>query len=177
MSKDIECNVFLIGFMGVGKSTIARFLQKELGFPLVEMDERIVQEQGMSINEIFEKYGEEHFRDIESQLVVDLGNQSASIVSCGGGVVLRPENVQNMKQSGKIVFLKATPQTIYERVKNSTDRPILNGHMNIEYISELMEKRRKRYEEAADITILTDGKTRDEVCREIIGKLRDTNEV
>ena len=177
MSKGINCNIFLIGFMGAGKSTIARTLQRELGFPLVEMDERIVQEQGMSINDIFAQYGEAHFREIESQLVVDLGKQEPSIVSCGGGVVVRPENTQNMKKSGRIVLLKASPETIFERVKNSTDRPILNGHMNVEYIAELMEKRRVRYEEAADITIQTDGKTREQICEEIIGKLRDTNEV
>lgn len=177
MSRGINCNIFLIGFMGAGKSTIARTLQRELGFPLVEMDERIVQEQGMSINDIFAQYGEAHFRDIESQLVVDLGKQEPSIVSCGGGVVVRPENTQNMKKSGRIVLLKASPETIFERVKNSTDRPILNGHMNVEYIAELMEKRRALYEEAADITIQTDGKTREQICEEIIGKLRDTNEV
>ena len=177
MSKVINCNIFLIGFMGAGKSTIARTLQRELGFPLVEMDERIVQEQGMSINDIFAQYGEAHFREIESQLVVDLGKQEPSIVSCGGGVVVRPENTQNMKKSGRIVLLKASPETIFERVKNSTDRPILNGHMNVEYIAELMEKRRALYEEAADITIQTDGKTREQICEEIIGKLRDTNEV
>lgn len=177
MSKGINGNIFLIGFMGAGKSTIARTLQRELGFPLVEMDERIVQEQGMSINDIFAQYGEAHFREIESQLVVDLGKQEPSIVSCGGGVVVRPENTQNMKKSGRIVLLKASPETIFERVKNSTDRPILNGHMNVEYIAELMEKRRALYEEAADITIQTDGKTREQICEEIIGKLRDTNEV
>lgn len=177
MSKEINRNIFLIGFMGAGKSTIAKALQRELGFPLVEMDERIVQEQGMSINEIFAQHGEAHFRDIESQLVVDIGEQEPSIVSCGGGVVVRPENTQNMKKSGRIVFLKATPQTIYERVKNSKDRPILNGHMNVEYIAQLMEKRRALYEEAADITIQTDGKTREQICEEIIGKLRNTNEV
>lgn len=177
MSKGINCNIFLIGFMGAGKSTIARTLQRELGFPLVEMDERIVQEQGMSINDIFAQYGEAHFRDIESQLVVDLGKQEPSVVSCGGGVVVRPENTQNMKKSGRIVLLKASPETIFERVRNSTDRPILNGHMNVEYIAELMEKRRALYEEAADITIQTDGKTREQICEEIIGKLRDTNEV
>lgn len=176
MRKNIH-NIFLIGFMGAGKSTIAKALQRELGFPLVEMDERIVQEQGMSINDIFAQYGESRFRDIESQLVVDLGEQEPSIISCGGGVVVRPQNTQNMKKSGKIVFLTATPETIYERVKNSTDRPILNGHMNVEYIAELMEKRRALYEAAADITIQTDGKTREQICEEIIGKLRNTNEV
>ena len=165
MSEDISRSIFLIGFMGAGKSTIARALQRELGFPLIEMDERIVKEQGMSINDIFAQYGEDHFRDIESQLIVDIGKEEPSIVSCGGGVVVRPQNTQNMKEIGRIVFLKATPETIYERVKNSTDRPILNGHMNVEYIAELMEKRRALYEAAADITIQTDGKTRSRSVR------------
>ena len=92
-------------------------------------------------------------------------------------MVVRPQNTQNMKEIGRIVFLKATPETIYERVKNSTDRPILNGHMNVEYIAELMEKRRALYEAAADITIQTDGKMREQICEEIIGKMRNTNEV
>lgn len=177
MSEGIGRSIFLIGFMGAGKSTIARALQRELGFPLIEMDERIVKEQGMSINDIFAQYGEDHFRDIESQLIVDIGKEEPSIVSCGGGVVVRPQNTQNMKEIGRIVFLKVTPETIYERVKNSTDRPILNGHMNVEYIAELMEKRRALYEAAADIMIQTDGKTREQICEEIIGKMRNTNEV
>ena len=177
MSEGISRSIFLIGFMGAGKSTFARALQRDLGFPLFEMDERIVKEQGMSINDIFAQYGEDHFRDIESQLIVDIGKEEPSIVSCGGGVVVRPQNTQNMKEIGRIVILKATPETIYERVKNSTDRPILNGHMNVEYIAELMEKRRALYEAAADITIQTDGKTREQICEEIIGKKRNTNQV
>lgn len=161
-------NIFLIGFMGAGKSTIARTLQKQLAMPLVEMDARIVQEQGMSINDIFAKYGEAHFRDVESQLILTLGKEGNTIVSCGGGVVVRPQNVEYMRKSGRIVYLKAQPETIYERVKNSTDRPILNGHMNVPYIAELMEKRRELYENAADITIQTDGKSREEIAEEII---------
>lgn len=164
-------NIFLIGFMGAGKSTIAKALCKELDMQLVEMDARIVEEQKMSINDIFAQYGEAHFRDIESQLIVTLGEEGNTIVSCGGGVVVRPENTEYMKKSGKIVFLSATPETIYERVKNSTDRPILNGHMNVEYIAELMEKRRALYEAAADIRIETDGKSRAEICKEIIDGL------
>ena len=164
-------NIFLIGFMGAGKSTIAKGLQRTLGMELVEMDARIVEEQKMSINEIFAQYGEDYFRDIESQLILDIGQEGNTIVSCGGGVVVRPQNTEYMKKSGKIVFLSATPQTIYERVKHSTDRPILNGHMNVEYIAQLMEKRRALYEAAADIRIETDGKSRDEICRDIVLKL------
>lgn len=170
MSK-LDFNVFLIGFMGAGKSTIAKKLTEELDMELVEMDQRIVEEQGMSINEIFEQKGEAGFRDIESQLVVDLGKQEASIISCGGGVVVREQNVENMKKSGKIVFLTARPETILERVKDGTDRPLLNGHMNVEYIEQLMEKRRALYEGAADIKISTDNKTVEEICKEIIEKM------
>ena len=171
MSEGIGRSIFLIGFMGAGKSTIARALQRELGFPLIEMDERIVKEQGMSINDIFAQYGEDHFRDIESQLIVDIGKEEPSIVSCGGGVVVRPQNTQNMKEIGRIVFLKATPETIYERVKNSTDRPILNGHMNVEYIAELMGQRQSKYEAAATIRVKTDGLTPDAVAQKIIENL------
>ena len=74
---------------------------------------------------------------------------------------------------GSVVFLTATPQTIYERVKNSTDRPLLNGHMNVAYISELMEVRRPKYEAAADILVATDGKTKEEIAEEIIGRLEE----
>ena len=164
-------NIFLIGFMGAGKSTIAKALCKELQMQLVEMDARIVEEQGMSINDIFAQYGEDHFRDIESQLILTLGEEGNTIVSCGGGVVVRSQNIEFMKKSGKVVFLSATPETIYERVKNSADRPILNGHMNVEYIAELMEKRRALYEAAADIKIETDGKSRSVICKEIMERL------
>ena len=162
-------NIFLIGFMGAGKSTVAKTLQEKLKMNLVEMDARIVEEQGMSINDIFAKYGEDHFRDIESRLILDIGKEGNTIVSCGGGVVVREKNIEYMKQNGKVVYLSATPETIYNRVKDSTDRPILNGHMSVEYIAELMEKRRALYEAAADITIHTDGRTTEEICEEIMG--------
>lgn len=161
-------NIFLIGFMGVGKSTIAKLLAKELEAELIEMDETIEAEAGMSINEIFERFGEPHFRDLETQLVERVAKTGGAVVSCGGGAVLRPENVDMMKRSGKIVFLSATPETIYERVKNSTNRPLLNGNMNVEYITSLMERRRVVYEDAADVVISTDGKWKSQIVEEIL---------
>lgn len=161
-------HIFLIGFMGCGKSTVARTLSTQLKIPQIEMDEQIVKEQGMPITEIFDKYGEEHFRDIETDLLRRICGQEGAIVSCGGGAVLREENIAMMKAAGRIVLLTAKPETILERVKHNNDRPVLNGHMNVEYISELMEKRRACYEVAADVVIATDGKSVEEICREIV---------
>ena len=161
-------NIFLIGFMGSGKSTIAARLSEKLGVPKVEMDELIVRERSMPITEIFEKYGEAYFRDIETELVYRLQTREGVVVSCGGGTVLRDENCKMMKASGVIVWLTAEPETILERVKHSTDRPVLNGRMNVEYIAELMERRRACYEAAADFMVSTDGKERDAICAEIL---------
>lgn len=171
--SEIERNIFLIGFMGAGKSTIARELAKELKTERVEMDQMIVEQQKMPISEIFDQFGEEYFRDIETALVKELKNKKGVVVSCGGGAVLRDENAKLMKENGMIVLLTATPETIYERVKNSTDRPILNGNMNVEYISSLMDKRKDRYLAVADYAVATDGKSVKEICAEIIAKMQE----
>ena len=160
-------NIFLIGFMGCGKSTMARLLENELSMELVEMDETIENEEKRTINEIFAADGEQYFRDLESRLIVRIADKGGMIVSCGGGAILREQNVENMKKNGMVVYLSATPETIYERVRYSTNRPLLNGNMNVEYISELMSKRVDKYEKAADITLCVDGKTKDEIVERI----------
>ena len=164
----IDFNLMLIGFMGTGKSTIAAKLKEALKVEQIEMDALIAEEAGMSIPDIFEKFGEAHFRDSETEMLRKFREKKPVVVSCGGGAVLRDENIEIMKGQEKIILLTATPETIYERVKDSNDRPVLNGNMNVAYISELMEKRRARYEMAADIVITTDGKSADEICNEIL---------
>lgn len=167
----VKEHIFLIGFMGCGKSTNARYLAKMTGVDQMEMDQKIVKDQGMAITEIFEKFGEPYFRDLETELIRSLKGADPMIVSCGGGAVLREENVALMKECGKIILLTATPEAIYDRVKHSTDRPVLNGNMNVEYIAELMEKRRPKYEAAADIVISTDMKNVREICEEILERM------
>lgn len=164
-------NIFLIGFMGAGKSTVARELKKQLEMNYVEMDQLIVEQRGMAITDIFEEYGETYFRNLESNVLIELQKRKQTIVSCGGGIVVREDNKDHMKKNGRVVFLTATPNTVYERVKNSTERPILNNNMNVEFISQLLEKRRALYEEAADITVATDGKSVSEICDEIVSEL------
>lgn len=161
-------NIFLIGFMGCGKSTMARLLAEELHMELVEMDETIEKEENRTINDIFATDGEAYFRDLESQLIVRIADRGGMIVSCGGGAILREENVANMKKNGTIVYLSATPETIYERVRHSTNRPLLNGNMNIEYISQLMSKRVDKYEKAADVILCVNKKEKNEIVRELL---------
>ncbi len=161
-------NLYLIGFMGSGKSTVAAVFQREFGMQLAEMDEMIAERAGMKIPEIFALYGETYFRNLESAMLQEIARRENQIVSCGGGAVLREGNVLRMKESGKIVLLTASPETIYERVKEDQNRPLLAGNMNVEYIAGLMAKRRAVYEAAADMEIRTDGKSAREICDEII---------
>ena len=109
--------IYLTGFMGTGKSTILNCLHQLCGLQKIEMDEQIVQEQGMSIPDIFAQKGEETFRNLETELVKRISHMDNIVVSCGGGTVMRQCNVEEMKKNGTIVLLTATPQTVYERVK------------------------------------------------------------
>lgn len=172
----LENNVFLIGFMGTGKSTIASCFGADYAMNIVEMDKAIVEKARMSIADIFAQYGEEYFRDLETTILKETGNMKNTVVSCGGGIVLRKENVNYMKQNGKIVLLTASPEEIVARVKNDNERPLLKESKDIESVNKLMEARRVKYEEAADVIIHTDGKSKEIICKELISKLQRAKE-
>ena len=163
-------NIFLIGFMGCGKSTVASYMAEQYKMEVVEMDEVIAAREGMSIPQIFEAKGEPYFRNAETKLLEELGEQQDKVVSCGGGAVLREQNVAEMKKSGLIVLLTASPETILERVKDDENRPLLQGNKNAAFIADMMEKRRPKYEAASDAIIRTDGKSAAEISREILEK-------
>ena len=163
--------IYLTGFMGTGKSTVLNCLHRTSSLQRVEMDEQIVKEEGMSISEIFQKKGEEYFRNLETELVKKISAMDNIVVSCGGGTVMRQCNVDEMKKNGTIVLLTAEPETVYERVKGH-NRPLLEKNMNPEYIKELMEARRPKYEAAADFVIKTDNRTAEEICLEINKRLK-----
>lgn len=169
-------NIVVIGFMGSGKSTISDYLSAMFAMETVEMDQIIAIREGMSIPDIFDVYGEEYFRNLETNLLIEMQSKSNVVISCGGGVPMRERNVVEMKKNGRVVLLTAKPETIYDRVKNSHDRPLLENNKNIPYIAELMEKRRVKYEAAADIIIETDGKDELEICEELVQKLLEMDE-
>lgn len=164
-------NIYLIGFMGTGKSTIAGCLHQKYGMEQVEMDEEIAADEGISIAEIFAQKGEEYFRELETGLLCRLSERENVVVSCGGGTAMRECNVQEMKRRGRIVLLLAEPETVYGRVSTSHDRPLLEGNMNVDYIKSLIEARMPRYRAAADIAVRTDGRSAEDICGEIMEKL------
>ncbi len=164
-------NIFLIGFMGAGKSTISYFMNSLFAMDVVEMDEIIAQREKMSITDIFKVHGESYFREAETNLLIEMQSKSNMIVSCGGGVPMRERNVEEMKKNGRVVLLTATPETIFERVKDSHNRPLIENNKTVSYISELMEQRREKYEAAADIIVETDGKSGIEICDDMVKKL------
>ena len=174
--KLFDYNIVLIGFMGAGKTTVSDYLSTMFDMDIIEMDQEITDREEMSIPDIFATYGEEYFRDLETSLLVELQDRKNVIISCGGGTALRENNVAEMKKNGRVVLLTASPETIYERVKDSDDRPVLKGRKNVDGIAELMEQRREKYEAAADIVVQTDHKTVLQVCEELVRRLSEMEE-
>lgn len=174
--KLFDYNIVLIGFMGTGKSTISDFLKNVFAMDVVEMDQIIAQRQGMSISDIFETYGEQYFRNLETNLLIEMQSRSNVVISCGGGTPMRECNVVEMKKNGRVVLLTAKPETILDRVKDNHDRPLIENNKTVPFITELMEKRRAKYEAAADIIIETDGKNELEICEELVHRLRTMDE-
>ncbi|CEG27842.1 shikimate kinase [Bacillus sp. B-jedd] len=163
--------IFLIGFMGSGKSTAGRLLGNTLELPLIDMDEEIVREEGMSINQLFEEQGEEYFRELETGLLQRIPD-NGWIVSTGGGVILREENRTIMMKKGIVIYLEATAGELLVRLKEDTSRPLLAENKEKE-ITDRLGQRLEIYRNAADFTILTDAKSPEKIVGEILACLKD----
>ena len=163
--------LFFIGFMGTGKTSVSAALGRMLGLPVMEMDEEIARQEGMRIPEIFVQKGEAYFRQCETALLTGLAAERARLVSCGGGVAMRPENVDAMRRCGTVVLLTARPEVILARVKDSGERPLLQSKKNVADIAALMAQRRAAYEAAADITVDTSDLAIEEVCRAVLRQI------
>ena len=173
MSK-VNRHIYLIGFMGCGKTSVSIAMNQLYGKNIVEVDDRIIAKEGRSINQIFAESGENYFRDLETEMLKELADEDNIIVSCGGGMVLREENRRLMKENGVIIWLDATPETILDRVKDDDSRPNLKGKKNVKDIKALTNQRADAYAEAADIKVDTDGKTIREVAKEIYESVNRT---
>ena len=170
-------NIALIGFMGTGKTTVSKALAEITGLHEIDVDQYIVETQGMTISDIFEKYGEARFREIETEALKAVSKNSGQIISCGGGAVLKDENVDILKENGTIVLLTATPETIFDRVKDHTHRPILNSDMSLKHVKELMTQREPRYQSVADIKVNVDSNDRVLTCYNILKELKEMGQI
>jgi len=160
-------NIALIGFMGSGKSIVAKLLAKQLGRNLINTDSLIVEREGMEITDIFSIKGEKYFRDVVEDVVFEVSQGEGLVIDCGGGIVLREQNINNLHYKSTIVFLKTSVEAIYNRVKNQTHRPLLNVKNPKAKIDEFLVSRLSSYEKA-DFIVDTSEKTIDSVVDEII---------
>ncbi len=149
--------IYLVGFMGCGKSAIGRRLSYFLKIPYYDMDREIVRQQGMTIPEIFEKFGEAYFRKLETEFLQNFRNESC-IIATGGGVAISKENRKIMRRTGLVFFLDATFEDIYMRIKNDKNRPIVQKSTKAE-LQQLYSYRKKFYREAGHIQVLTEGRS------------------
>lgn len=166
-------NVILIGFMGCGKSSVALKLSYRLKRPMTDTDKLIEKRQGKTITEIFEQDGEEAFRNMETEVLQNLKETAKSqVISVGGGTPVKEENRALLKEIGKVVYLRAKPETLYERVKEDTNRPLLQCGDLLEKIRALLEERKSAYEAAADLIVDVDDKNFGQILYEIEKELR-----
>lgn len=161
-------NIILLGFMGSGKTQVGRFLATKFNMDFVDLDDWIEKEAKMSINEIFAKFGEPYFRELEKEIVKKVcENINNSVISTGGGVILNEENVENLQRVGILIWLKVNAAKVYERTKNTSCRPLLNCPDPVKKIEELLSFRTPYYTKAADYIVETSHLTIEEVATKI----------
>ncbi|RKX32429.1 MAG: shikimate kinase [Verrucomicrobia bacterium] len=164
-------NIVLFGFMGTGKSTVGRVLARKLGMDFVDMDTEIERRTAKTIPQIFAEDGEAHFRKLERDLVRELSRRKGTVIAAGGGVVLNPENVADFARNGLLVCLNASPETILQRVREESHRPLLEQGEKERRVREILEARRPYYG-ALPHQVETDNRTPDEIAEEIITLFR-----
>ena len=158
--------------MGTGKTVVGKFLAQKLGNDFIETDEKIESKQGKKIVDIFSQNGEEYFRALEKEIIRELSTQKDLVISCGGGLICNPENLELLKKTGLVFCLKASAETIYERTKKDKNRPLLNVDDPLGKIKKLLQERMFYYDQA-HYKIDTEGLSPDGVVGKIISILND----
>ncbi len=161
-------NLILCGMMGCGKTTVGREIAESTGRRWLDTDEKIVEKYG-KIADIFARHGEARFREIETETVRALAQEDGLVISTGGGLVLKEENVAFLRESGKIVYLRAKQETLEERLKADKERPLLQSENSLSNrLAGLLTARAPIYQSVADYVVDVDGKTPEEIAAEII---------
>ena len=149
-------NLYLVGFMGTGKSAVGRRVAEKLGFHFIDVDQAIEEEEGLSITQLFAQSGEEAFRELERNFIESGHPDSNCVVSCGGGLSVPSGMPELLKKKGVAVCLWATPEVIYERTKGNSTRPLLNVSDPLSSIRKLLEQREPRYRATGNLVSTVD---------------------
>ena len=168
-------SIVLCGFMGSGKTVTGTLLAQKLNLPFVDMDQYIEQKSGMTVSEIFATKGEAAFRKMETEAATELGKMGGQVIACGGGAVLRPENVTALKQNGVLFYLQVSPKTVLHRLERDTTRPLLATENKAERIFHLLGEREPLYRTAADYTVDANG-SKEEVANTILNLFSNPKE-
>lgn len=162
-------NIVLIGYRGTGKSVVGRILARRLKRPCEAMDANIVKRAGSPIPAIVDRFGWSTFRDLETEEALALGQRDNLVIDCGGGIIERPENISALKKKGLLIWLRATVDTIVERIQGGDQRPALTQDKSFtEEVAEMLDHRNARYAAAADHAIDTDDRTPQQVVQIIL---------
>ena len=164
-------NLTLIGFMGAGKTSVGRLVAEQLHFDYLDTDELIVSRTGRSIAEIFKTDGEPSFRALERQVVEELTTRTKTLIATGGGLPVNPANLASLKTHALVVCLWASPEKIWERVKNQTHRPLLHDPDPQKKIRDLLAAREQFYKQA-DVLVNTDIRSPREVAQHVVHQFR-----
>lgn len=168
----MKSNIALIGFMGSGKTTAGILLANRMGYLFFDLDELIEISEQRKINDIFRESGEDHFRDIESKIVKKIVHNKTCVFACGGGVVLRGDNMKIISKNCLVVYLKISPLEAIKRLSRSTDRPLLPDKKRDERINELIDTREKLYSVYADVIINDEKVSPEDIVEKIIAKVQ-----
>ena len=161
-------NIILVGMMGAGKTTIGKELLNVLkDYTLIDMDYEIENREKMKISEIFEKYGEKHFRELETNLLKELCKNQNQIISTGGGVFEKEENRNILKETGTVFYLKASAEKLFDRIKSQTHRPLLQQGFGVEKVKSILDTREANYSKA-DIIIDTENELPQNIVKRIV---------
>ena len=161
-------SIVLIGFMGAGKSSSGRALARKTGLACLDTDEIVSKQFGLTVAEIFARFGEEEFRNAESKVLEQLSEAGTAIIVTGGGIVLRAENVRMLRRLGKVITLEADPETLFERISRRTTRPLMRTENPRATLMELLRERATPYQAAADFRLDTSRLTPEQVADTIL---------
>ena len=166
-----KSNIALIGFMGSGKTTVAKRIAVMAGMKHIDIDENIEQKSGTKIKEIFENHGEMKFRDMENEEVSAINGTTNTVIACGGGAILDPKNVEILQKNCTVVWLTASPKTIFERIGTDESRPLLNVEDRESVAQRIIKRRIPIYAKIADIIVHTDAKSAEDVAKQIVNEV------